>query len=486
MHISSISRFFVWFICLGFMACRADEMVINVDDDIMNDDHKAFYTEDFKINSKTILSEYEITNNTGVALVGSYLDEYIGEVFTNTVFKISPNIDFNKVEQLGFTHQATFDSVTVVLRPNGYIYGDSTSNVNISIHKLTSNYELDSIKNITTNGTFYSYNKKNNSTTSYDPTALATFSFCPEDMAGDSIFVRLPDALGLEWFNKIVSKEDNFTIKSSSDDDDKDSDEKFIRNVLNGLTIRNAGTNSAIVGFDMPILSNENNKEYEIKSGITIRLHYHTTGPYLERTYDFEIYTPAYQYNQITADYSKGLLDGIVAGKDGISSKVTDNLSFIHGGLGLMTEIEIPTLFELYLLGMNTTIINADLDFIAKSRSFSQSYPLPKINVNLLKNNGQISKDSINIIFGEKEYTSNITNTVSTSTESEYSLPITYYAIKEQDLLSASSVDHQKILLSAKNNEVGIKHKNVNRVAIGNSNNHSCEMKLKMHYTTFE
>ncbi len=462
-------------------------MVLNVDDNIMNDDHKAFYSEDFIVNSKTVLTEYERTNNTGIALCGSYSDEYIGDIAANTVFKISPNINFADVKNLGFTNKAVFDSITLIMKHNGYIYGDSTSSINLAVHKLTSNYELDTIRTVTSEGSIYTYNKKNNSTTPYDPTPLATFSFTPEKLnrSNDSIYVTLPYELGLEWFNKIVALDPDFVIKSTAST--IDSDEKFIDKVLNGITIRNVGLNKAIVGFNMPT-STTSDEELDSKRAITIRLHYHKTGPFTKMYYDFDIYQPAYQYNQITADYSKGMLDGIVAGGDGISSKLTNNLTFVHSGLGLITEVEIPSLHELYNLGNKTSIIDADLVFSAIPRSFASNYPLPKyLAVELLKRNGQLNSNGFTIINGDEKYTYAVKNTNLTKTESDYMLPITYYAWKEQKLISSSSAEHETILITAQSKTSGNKYPaNMDRIILGSSDNHKSKMKMEMYYTTFE
>ena len=465
MSIRSAHHFFVCLIALSLLACSSDDMTLSVGEGVMNDDHLAFYNDDFIIESETKLAEYVTTNNTGVALCGSYSDDYIGDITTNTVFKISPNI---AEKSLSSIKTAVYDSIVFVMYPNNYIYGDSSKTVNLTLHKLTEDYILDTLRIAGTTEKYY--HMSNHSTTAFDPTVLANISFVPED--DDSVRIRLSDVIGQEWFDNIFNDHDDYTISTDETDD-----EDFISEVLNGLTIRSVAGNSAVVGFNMPTSSN-----LDTEPGLNIRLYYHKSGPYQELSHDFTIYDPSKQYNQITADFSTGLLDGIVAGGEGIPSSKTDGLTFIQSGLGLMTNIEIPTLNELENLGQNLTIIDLDLDFSAKSRSFMNNHDLPLAMTMLqLKKNGELNSDGLLNFSGQQV---SISTTQLSTTDASFSLPITRYGWAEQSLIGPESVDHNSLLLTARYN--GAFLPNVNRMVIGNSDNSDYQMKVKMYYTIFE
>lgn len=469
MYIKSVNHFFVYLIALSLLACSSDEMALTVGDGVVNDDHKAYYTENFTIKSETMLAEYVSTNNTGIALAGSYSDAYIGEITTNTVFKISPKVYVNGGT---FDRTAAYDSLAIVLFPNDYVYGDSTSTVNLTLHQLTEAYALDTLYQLTDGVTSITYHKTNYSTTAYDPTVLANISFVPEDTRDDSIIVRLSDAIGQDWFDKIISDDDDLTISSSESDD-----AKFIKNVLPGLTLRNVAGNNAVVAFDMPTSS-----DVTSKAGITIRMYYHTFGPYQESYHDFTIYYPSHQYNQVITDFSTGLLDGIQPGGEGIPSSKTNGLTFIQSGVGLMTNIEIPTLYELFLFGKDLTIIDLDIDFSAVSRSFNDYYPLPlAMTMDKLRYNGQINPNGL-LDFSEQEVS--ISNTYRSVTDATYSVPITRYGWEEQDILGSNITDHNSLLLTPRYNGAFIP--NVNRMVIGDGNNTDAPMKVKMYFTIFE
>lgn len=467
MQIKSVYHLFVYLTALSLIACTSDEMVLTVGEGVMNDDHKAFYTENFSIESETMLAAYVSTNNTGVAMCGSYLDDYIGDITTNTVFKISPNVPENGGT---FDITATYDSMCFVMYPNDYIYGDSTKTVTYTLHQVTENYEIDTLYELIDGVGSVTYHKTNNSTTTYDPTVLATISFIPEET--DSIIVRLSDVIGQDWFDKILADDDDFTIASDEYDDTK-----FIENVLNGLTLRSVAGNSAVLGFDMPTSETESTK-----AGMNIRMYYHTTGPYTEAYHDFTIFDPSLQYNQITADFSTGLLDGIQPGGDGIPSSQTNGLTFIQSGLGLRTNIEIPTLYELFLFGKNLTIIDLDLEFSAVPHSFSGSYPLPlALTMKKLRKNGQVNPEGL-LDFSEQLVS--VAQTVNTNSEATYSVPITRYGWEEQDLLGPEVSEHNSLLLTTQYYDDFVP--NINRMVIGDVDNSDCQMEVKMYFTIFE
>lgn len=464
MHIKFCNLFFVFLSTLIFISCTTDDIILSVGENIIDDEHYAYYTEDFEIESETMLAEYVITNNKAVALCGSYTDDYIGEITTNTVFKVAPN--FNDFEDK-LTYESIFDSLVVFMIPNDYRYGDSTKQVNLTIHELTEYYELDTI------GTYLDNDNRiicmtNYSTTAYDETPLASVSFIPEKLYGnhDTAWAYLPDELGKKWFDQ-MAVEDEYYIEQ----------EYFVEKIFHGLTIRSAEGNSAIVGFDMP-----DNSTDDIEPGIRMRLYYHNVGPYVESYVDFEVYEENHQYNQITADFSKGVLAGIEAGGEGIPSSETGGMTFIQSGIGLMTHITIPTLYEMEKFGVNSTIINMDLCFSAITRSFDEEYPLPTaITMEKLRANGEIDEDGLLNASGDVV---SITTLDEDAHDASYSVPISYYAAIESQYLPSNTTKHSSLLLTARDN--GTFLPNVNKMVIGDCDYDEYEMEVEMYYTTFE
>ena len=218
------------------------------------------------------------------------------------------------------------------------------------------------------------------------------------------------------------------------------------------------------------------------KSGIVVRIYYHTNYPYKKLYHDFLIYEPLFQYNQVTADFSTGVLKGITPGGDGIPSTQTGGLTFVQSGLGLMTNIEIPSLFELYKFGSNLTIINMDMEFETLPYSFDEQAPLPlALSIDRLKNDLSVNREGL-IDFSSN--TVSISQKSSTTSSRQYTFPITRYAWDEQDLISKSDPDHNTLILRATYG--GNYLPNINRMVLGDSNNDDCKMKLKMFYTLFE
>ncbi len=476
MSIHPIYSFLIGLTALSLAACSSDEMSLTVGGGVMNDDHKAYYTEDFSIKSETRLSRYVVTNNSGIALCGSYIDDFIGRIYANSVFKVSPNLTPTESNPYPIAKTAVFDSLAIVMYPNGYLYGDSTKKVELTLYRLTEDYEpIDTFIS-----PIHDYGVEENiltniSTTPYDTLSpLAEIAFIPEYT--DSIITKLPDALGESWFNSIVNLEDDFIISSGENDD-----AKFIENILNGFIIKTKDNNHAILGFDMPTTSSSSGEE-ETTPGISIRLYYHNVGPYEEKTLDFNIYQPSCHYNQITADFSTGRLAGIERGGAGIPSAQTDGVTFVQSGVGLMTHIEIPTLNELFVFGQDITILDLDLNFSVLPYSFEGRYALPTtLQAQKLKKNQMINNAGLLNLEGKAV---SVYQTELETYEASYTVPITRYGMEEQKLTNIYSIDHNTLLISAPHKSSNVP--NVNRMIIGNQSKRDCKMNVKMHYTKFE
>lgn len=464
---------------LIFFACSSGENALTVGEDIVNDNHDAYYTEEFEFATETMMASYVQTNNTGVALCGSYEDEYLGIITANTVFKVAPNKSFTentqKTDPIFSDKSARFQSLELVLYSNGYLYGDSTKEVTLAVHKVTEDYELISRRQLMSNSSLTYDILTNNDYTPYDSTEiLGDTTFIPEYMDGDSICIRLSDVLGQEWFDNIVAGEDDYVIDATSED----SDEKFIQNVLAGITVRAMGDNGAILGFNMPTSSDDT----EADNTVTLRMNYETAGPATDHSFKFALYDVDHQYNQITADFTGTALEGLVPGGNGISSHNTNHMTFVHEGLGLMSHVEIPTIYELgVVFGHNLNIINFDLELEAVTSSFSKGHTLPSaFNVDKFQSNGIISSNSLTDLSGNDV---SLYAIKADDTDATYSLPLTYYAMLEQTIVIPESSDHTTLLISAVSSLYNL---SVDRMVIGSGDHITNTMTGKMYYTTFE
>ena len=98
----------------------------------------------FKIDLSTVLYDSLATSGTGVVFVGDYNDSDFGTIKSKSYFELAfPTYDV--IEDL-----AEFDSAAFILGYSGYIYGDTTALMSISIHQLT--------ERITLNESGYLYN----------------------------------------------------------------------------------------------------------------------------------------------------------------------------------------------------------------------------------------------------------------------------------------------------------------------------------------
>lgn len=470
-----VANFLTFLFMLSLVACSSDEIALTVGDDVMNDDHNAYYTDKILPVTSTRLAKYVKTNNTGVALCGSYKDEYIGEITTNTVFKISPNVEGDNDI---FNPTATFDSLVLVLKPNGYVYGDSLQSMNLSLHEVTANYQKDTFLHRVGDAVTILYQLNNSSTVPYDSVnSLVDFSFIPGLLGDDNVEVILPNTLGQEWFDSIVSRDPNYVIN-----DENLYDSRFPELIFNGLTIRNQSLNNAVMGFNMPAQIDD-----DLAGMSVVTMHYHTTseGKHVSKTHDFKIYSPSLQYNQVYADFStskNGMLKDIEPGGDAIPSEDTENLTFIQNGLGLSTKVDMPSLFDIFLVGRNFTIIDMDIELSTLPHSERNNFEIPsRLGIDRLQSDNEINPSGLKDASGNSVLMYSVS---SNHLQRTVGAPITSYGWTQQDLWGEEDANNNSLLIHTGNGGNG--YPNVNRMVIGNANQHDSKMVVKMYYTYFD
>ncbi len=173
------------------------------------------------------------TSGQKIGLVGQYNDPYWGTVTAETYISYLPP----KAQK--FEYDVTFDSVGLVMTLKGSYTGDTLKNHTINIYKLDESIELPSYVD------FYNVDH-----VPYTSSPLTTYSIIPRPFtpSGSSMdplrssktnhfFIRLPDELGTDLFEKI-----------QSDDPVLDNNEKF-RTWFKGIAITPGDRNSAVLSF---------------------------------------------------------------------------------------------------------------------------------------------------------------------------------------------------------------------------------------------
>jgi hypothetical protein len=165
---------------------------------------------------------------------------------------------------------------------------------------------------------------------------LGQATYLPRPLTNDTIFIGLPDEFGLELFNAFKG------------DVDVVSDQSSFSTFLKGFMINYNITDQAALGF------------HAADTLTMMRLFYHYFDFEEEqRSIEFAPNDVSLQFNQMELSGSKFELPAVK--QDKVPAYMTDSMSFIQGGTGVFTRIEIPGLRTLLEVTENIEILHADL-----------------------------------------------------------------------------------------------------------------------------
>jgi hypothetical protein len=179
------------FLAIILNSCKTDEE-IGVEVQPPEDKLIIGFDEQFGISAYTIKEDSVKSDETLLNLLGSYNDPVFG---TSTAgFYVQFRLKDNGVT---FGPNPVIDSVVLALAYSSY-YGDISVNQNVKVYEVTEDFKKDSV--------YYS-----NRRFSYDPIALADYSFVPKPndsvsvngvKYGPHIRIRLDNAFGQEFLNE--------------------------------------------------------------------------------------------------------------------------------------------------------------------------------------------------------------------------------------------------------------------------------------------
>ena len=269
---------------------------------------------------------------------GIYYDPQIGTVQTQTY------IEFVRTNDSETDRYAQFDSVTLVLRPNGNYYGDTVRRAAFKVHRLA--------KPIEKREDNFLY-----STSSIPLDAQltdTTHRVKVLDIKNNEFEVKLPHSFGRWLFQGIIKDDDNFKT------------DKFIK-TFPGLAV-GAGTGSNCVhGLNLT------------DTACMIRIYYHINTTYKqEKIMTFKA-NPNNSFYHLNNDQSN--LPYYNSKSAPLPSQQTDNKGIIMSGTPMYTRIEFPYLNELRWLGQIVKIKKAILYVRPVQHSFDTVPLPPKLNI---------------------------------------------------------------------------------------------------------
>jgi hypothetical protein len=364
------------------------------------------------IRTSTVLVDSLPTSGKGVALLGKYTDDKLGLIEANPYLQFSLNTTIPP-------DNAVYDSIGLIMHCSGYSYGDASSDPyipqTIEVRRVTQYMQYHKLREFWKSVGQYSYFNlvtdsygtelgeiPNIKTIAFDETAIlgsATVNLKSTTLSTDTIYIRLNDDFGKDFFKKMRDRPREFRLNGV---DEVPADLSYA-NYFKGIRLHTLNESSAI-GITLSSTTLKIRIYYsQIVAGDT--KHYH---------YDFAFNPSRPNYTNITADRTGTLVETLTAQNNEISSKLTNNETYMQSGTGLVTKITLPHLDAIGNTPGFTQISSAVLILEPVKNSYTDTQYLPnQLTLNYTdKNNHVVAPLAVASLSNALQYSFSITSLV--------------------------------------------------------------------------
>ncbi|GAB3891483.1 hypothetical protein GCM10028803_03340 [Larkinella knui] len=317
---------------LVFSACLSGDL--DVGQNLINPDEMQLqYIDTVTVNLSTVMvPDSFVTSSDSSVLVGRWTDAQTGQMQARGFASLS-YVANDLPDQKGIR----FDSLVLEM-VYGYSVGDTLKPFMLQVHQLQQPLEIGAVH----------YNTQ---AVAYGTTPLLQSTFLPQFKEEiRQVRIRIPDAMARTFFEKLVSKD----INSS----------ETMSDYWKGFAFLSPTTSNVFLAFNLT------------SSLSGIRLYYR--GNDISQTANNVLFPfQASHFTQLTSNRSGTALQALQRPSDAVSSRTTDNSSFIVPGAFLYTRLEIPSLSEFIkpenFIGLN----RAELIIEPIRRDFRDNNPPP-------------------------------------------------------------------------------------------------------------
>lgn len=295
----------------------------------------------FSVELSSILVDSFVTSGKGASMIGSHADPVFGKIETENYLELAGPV---YTEGMADSFRSVlFDSLVLVLKPDGSYIGDTLQPLEINVHRLSEPILPYS------NDILSIYNTRS---FSVQPDPLGKRIVLVRPGSGNEVTVRLRDDMGKDLLRKY----------QNPNDPDIKSNEAFLK-YFYGLRI-NATAGSQLV--------------FGAKDSLVMRIFYKKQGLYSEsKTIDFTLLNKSHHFNHIRVDRSFTVLKDLAARKQ-INSTETDNTAYTMYAAGVMAKLRFPTVRDALKLPNFIRILKATLLVRPVRGSYGiNSYVLP-------------------------------------------------------------------------------------------------------------
>lgn len=424
------------------LSCEQALEIGDLDDNL--NEFEVFLLDTFEVRSATFLFDSLATSNNNRVLVGQVQDERLGNLEARSYFRIGPNqFDFTPLEN------ASFVSLTLNLNYN-YFQGDSTLTQTIEVYELAQ--ELDFPED---DEQFF-----NTSQIQIKAEPLAIYSFLPRPNRGETLEIPLSDMLGQAWLDSLLNESESFSSAT-----------KFLE-LFKGICLISASEDEdQMLGF-------RTQADEDGEPGLFLQLTYREGEKENDLLYSLPLINPERQFNQIRWENQDIPLEALEPGES-LSSELTQEETFIQGGLGLATQMTFPSVDQFQELGLRSVFQYAELRIGPISGTYRDENPLPE-NLDLYVSNdrGELIRRVQGLDGGLVFPSLKIDEEFQENTY--YTFDLTQYILEilEEDQLQDNTL---MLLLSG-----GDFFNTTNRLVLGDNSGLEPKLSLRLFFTRFE
>ena len=302
---------FILFLLMLFVGeCTKNPSDFNLGEKYIESQTDIALIDSFSVKLSTVLLDTVVTSGTASMLVGSYSDNTFGQITSHGYFQLGiPSM-------IDITDDDVYDSLSLIIHYNGYVFGDTTLPQRITVHQLMETIDPGPDSTLTRNTTF-----------NYDPNPIGSLVYTPRpNNTNDTLFIKISDNIGLDLFQKLMEESSVFANNTT-----------FINNYLHGLVLVADDTyEGSIVGFR----GAESAAEFILYSRRDTE----------EIKHEFKLEDYSKQFNNIATDFSTTQFSALANQRDAMPSSNTSDLAFLQECVGLAIRVDFPSLKEILLL----------------------------------------------------------------------------------------------------------------------------------------
>jgi uncharacterized protein DUF4270 len=331
--------------CSLFVSC--DKVNIPFGNSLQTGDPNLSYFDTYKVSVQTLQIDSFITSGKQTFTIGYNKDTAFGTIHAGSYVQLNL-----PAKNPLFNQDVSFDSLQIILKPQGSYYGDTTLPFLFKVYQVS-----EPIQNTPTisdpNASPIFYNPRN---FAFNPTPIGQNTVRVYPKRGDSVIIRLADAVGQDMLNKFKTADINVSTQA------------YFQNYFNGLYI--------------DVDSSATNTLYNFSSfnnSVVVRLYYKLHGAAVVQSHLDFTYTVANQFNHINYNHAGTPLAAFTPFQDRqlINSAQTGNHAYYNSSTGYFVKISFPDILNLKTLYSYVRVVGAQLIIPQSPSMYVYPYKLP-------------------------------------------------------------------------------------------------------------